>query len=134
MNQFKIYLLTVLLLIGFACGNENHLLNVRSTLIDKRWMLSSIKINGKDLTSDFLDSCDLDNYNTYATGDVLELHQGTIKCDAGDPNIFYSSWKLLGNDKFLEQDSVIYYLTHIDENTLILGFSGFDENITYSGF
>jgi len=94
-------------------------------------MLVSIKVNGNDVTNDFLDSCDLDNFNVYAANNILEFHQGVNICDSLDPDVLFSKWKLLGNDKFIEQDSVIYFLTHIDENNLILGFSDFEENIKY---
>lgn len=117
-----------------SCSQDNPVIDVQSTLSNKQWILVSIKVNGQDVTKDFLDSCDLDNINVYAAGNILELHQGVIKCDALDPDILYSKWKLLGNDKFIEQDSVIYYLTHIDENNLILGFSDFEENIKYRRF
>lgn len=117
-----------------SCGNDSSAIHVQTALSAKKWMLVSIRVNGKDVTNDFLDSCDLDNFNVYAASGILELHQGVIKCEALDPDVLYSKWKLLGNDKFIEQDSVIYYLTHIDENNLILGFSDFEENIRYRGF
>ena len=134
MTKFKLYLLLLSIFSGMSCSQDNPVIDVQSTLSNKQWILVSIKVNGQDVTKDFLDSCDLDNINVYAAGNILELHQGVIKCDALDPDILYSKWKLLGNDKFIEQDSVIYYLTHIDENNLILGFSDFEENIRYRGF
>ena len=134
MTKFKFYLLLLSIFSGMSCSQDNPVIDVQSTLSNKQWILVSIKVNGQDVTKDFLDSCDLDNFNVYAAGNILELHQGVIKCDALDPDILYSKWKLLGNDKFIEQDSVIYYLTHIDENNLILGFSDFEENIKYRRF
>jgi len=134
MKQFKIFLIAINLIVGFSCGKENQIQDVRKSLLERKWMLVSIKVNGIDVTNDFLDTCDLDNFNVYRTGDILELHQGIIKCDVLDPDILYANWKLLGNDKFIEQDSVIYYLTHIDENNLILGFTDFVENIKYRKF
>ncbi|MBL7820008.1 MAG: hypothetical protein JNL65_05285 [Saprospiraceae bacterium] len=134
MTKFKLYLLLLSIFSGMSCSQDNPVIDVQSTLSNKQWILVSIKVNGQDVTKDFLDSCDLDNINVYAAGNILELHQGVIKCDALDPDILYSKWKLLGNDKFIEQDSVIYYLTHIDENNLILGFSDFEENIKYRRF
>lgn len=134
MTKFTFYLLLLSVFSGVSCGKEDPGIDVPSALSDKKWKLVSIKVNGNDVTNDFLDTCDLDNFTVYAIGNILELHQGVIKCDVLDPDVLYSKWKLLGNDKFIEQDSVIYYLTHIDENNLILGFSDFEENIRYRGF
>lgn len=131
MKPTTFYFIFLCLLIGFSCGNESLPIDVYKTLLDNKWMLVSIKVNGNDVINDFLDSCDLDNFNVYAANNILEFHQGVNKCDSLDPDVLFSKWKLLGNDKFIEQDSVIYYLTHIDENNLILGFSDFEENIKY---
>ncbi len=134
MSKIIFYLFLLGVVIGISCDKDNPTTDVQSALSDKKWMLVSIKVNGNDVTNDFLDTCDLDNISVYKTGNILELHQGAIKCDVLDPDILYTNWKLLGNDKFIEQDSVIYYLTHIDENNLILGFSDFVENIKYRKF
>ncbi|MBK7359071.1 MAG: hypothetical protein IPI45_06820 [Saprospiraceae bacterium] len=134
MKKIIFYLLLLGVMGGISCNKDTTATNVQSALSDKKWMLVSIKVNGLDVTNDFLDTCDLDNFNVYATNNILELHQGIIKCDVSDPDILYTNWKLLGNDKFIEQDSVIYYLTHLDENNLILGFSDFVENIKYRKF
>jgi hypothetical protein len=63
-----------------------------SKLCNKNWKLVSFKLNGIDVTSQFFQPCDLDDFSRFLVDSTYTADEGPTKCDPADPQTSTGTW------------------------------------------
>ena len=61
-------------------------------LCNKNWKLVSFKLNGIDVTSQFFQPCDLDDFTRFLVDSTYIADEGPTKCDPADPQTETGTW------------------------------------------
>ena len=75
-----------------------------SKLCNKNWKIQSAKFNGIDVTSQFFDPCELDNFLRFNTNGSYTADEGATKCDTASPQTNTGTWSWAVNETKLVID------------------------------
>jgi hypothetical protein len=99
-----IYLCVILTMLFVACKKESQEApkSTRELLVEKKWYQTAILINpalmGMTNMYDSLIPCQKDDIFTYRNTGKMEIDNGILKCNTGDPQIDSATlWKLQDN-------------------------------------
>lgn len=67
-------------------------------LCNKNWKLVSFKLNGIDVTSQFFQPCNLDDYTRFLIDSTYTSDEGPTKCDPADPQTSTGTWGWAANE------------------------------------
>jgi len=75
-----------------------------SKLCNKNWKIQSAKFNGVDITNQFFEPCDLDNFFRFNTNGTYTADEGATKCDTANPQTDTGTWSWAASETKLVLD------------------------------
>ena len=82
-----------------------------------------------------LNPCEADGFDTYKTDGTVEINEGPIKCDPGDPQTFTASWQFTNNESKIMYDGFDEYeLVELTETTMRLQSTFVENGVSYTHY
>ena len=82
-----------------------------------------------------LNPCEADGFDTYKINGILEINEGSLKCDPMNPQIFTASWAFADNESKIIYDGIDeYILVELTETTMRLRSTFVENGITYTHY
>jgi len=78
------FLIAILAIAIFSCKKDDPKPSKTDLLAAKKWTAVKYELNGVDVTSDYLDACNADDYTQFTKNGTTTSYIGTIKCDDTD--------------------------------------------------
>jgi len=82
-----------------------------------------------------LNPCEADGFDTYKTNGTVEINEGALKCDAGDPQTFTANWQFTNNESKIMYDGFDEYeLVDLTETTMRLQQTFVENGVSYTHY
>lgn len=82
-----------------------------------------------------LNPCEADGFDTYKINGILEINEGSLKCDPMNPQIFTASWAFRDNETKIIYDGIDeYILVELTETTMRLRSTFVENGVTYTHY
>ena len=143
MKQIQTVIAISILMICVACKKDNK--ENRMDLISSgNWKMIAFTVNpgydydvDGDIDTDIFavtDNCEKDNLYLFKTNGALELNEGTLKCDVGDPQVYSTDWEFSNNERDILIAGDAYHIEEISSTRLKISQDdgGYKSVITFS--
>jgi hypothetical protein len=87
----------------FSCKKDDESPSKTALLTAKNWTVLKYEMGGFDVTADFRDDCDADDFTKFSTDGTYVDNVGTVKCDVDEVN-GSGTWKFKENETILNLD------------------------------
>lgn len=94
-----------------------------SKLCNKDWKIEAVRVGGFDVTTQFLQPCQLDNLTRFLTDGTVNNDEGPTKCDPADPQTSSGTWAFADNETKLVLDGDTANLLVNSGSVLKIGIS-----------
>lgn len=149
--KLKIQSITLLLMItiittALSCKKDDKISKTKKELIATgTWKLTAYTSspaydwygNGAYATDILaaLNPCEADGFDTYNINGILEINEGTLKCNPMDPQTFTATWEFTDNEnKILYDGFDEYILVELTATTMRLQSTFVENGISYTHY
>ena len=82
-----------------------------------------------------LNPCEADGFDTYKTNGTVEINEGAIKCNPGDPQTFTASWQFTNNESKIMYDGFDEYeLVELTATIMRLQSTFVENGVSYTHY